>query len=98
MSPQFLAKQPRKLDLTKRFEVTAAFVHELVSKDSTARKIAERIIQGVERGDFALCDDSLDSRLLFANMTGLSPKQGFGLYRLRIGNCDWYFCSAHSAA
>ncbi|KAL1606526.1 hypothetical protein SLS60_003931 [Paraconiothyrium brasiliense] len=79
MSPQFLAEQSLKPALTKQIEGTTAPIDELASKVPTARKVAERIIQGTERGDFALCSDSLDASLLFANMIGPSPKRGFGL-------------------
>ncbi|KAF1961794.1 short chain dehydrogenase [Byssothecium circinans] len=79
MSPQFLAEQSLKPDLTKRIEGTTAPIDELAKKVPTARKVAEGIIQGVERGDFALCDDSWDASFLFANMVGPSPKRGVGL-------------------
>ncbi|KAJ4356510.1 uncharacterized protein N0V89_004544 [Didymosphaeria variabile] len=79
MSPQFLAEQSLKPALTKQIEGTTASIDELAKKVPTARKVAEGIIQGTERGDFALCNDSLEASFLFANMIGPSPKRGFGL-------------------
>lgn len=37
------------------------------------------IVDSVERGNFALCEDSMESGLLFANMIGPSPKRGLGV-------------------
>jgi 3-dehydrosphinganine reductase len=77
-SPQFLAEQSLKPDLTKRREGTNEPIDELAKKVLTA-KVAEGIIRAVERGDFALCDDSLESSLLFANMIRSFPKRGLGV-------------------
>ncbi len=52
---------------------------ELEQRFPSAEKVARGIIAGVERGDFALCDDSMVSSLLFANMIGPSPKRGLGI-------------------
>jgi 3-dehydrosphinganine reductase len=78
-SPQFLASQSLKPDLTKRREGTNEPIDELAKKVPTAKKVAEGIIRAVERGDFALCDDPLESSLLFANMIRSSPKRGLGV-------------------
>jgi 3-dehydrosphinganine reductase len=78
-SPQFLTEKSLKPDLTKRREGTNEPIDELAKKVPTVRKVVERIIRAVERGDFALCDDSLESSLLFANMIGSSPKRGLGV-------------------
>lgn len=52
---------------------------ELEHRFPSAEKVAQKIIAGVERGDFALCNDSIESSLLFANMIGPSPKRGLGV-------------------
>jgi len=54
-------------------------VAELEKKFPPAQKVARQIIAGVAKGDFALCDDSMESALLFANMIGPSPKRGLGI-------------------
>lgn len=51
---------------------------ELEQRFPSAEKVAQRIIAGVARGDFALCDDSVESGLLFTNMIGPSPKRRLG--------------------
>lgn len=58
-------------------EGTTGSMAELERKFPSAEEVAQKIIAGVERGDdFALCDDSIESSLLFANMIGPSPKRG----------------------
>ena len=54
-------------------------IEELEQRFPSAEKVAQGIIDGMERGDFALCDDSVESGLLFANMISPSPKRGLGL-------------------
>lgn len=68
-----------KPELTKRIEGTTGSVVELEKRFPSSEKVAQGIIAGVERGDFALCDDSMESGLLFANMIGPSPKRGLGI-------------------
>lgn len=68
-----------KPELTKQIEGTTGSMAELEQRYPSAEKVAQTIIAGVERGDFALCDDSMESGLLFANMIGPSPKRGLGV-------------------
>ena len=60
-------------------EGTMGSMAELEQRFPSAEKVARGIIDGVERGEFALCDDSMESGLLFANMIGPSPKRGLGV-------------------
>lgn len=79
ISPAFLEEQKLKPELTKRMEGTTGSTAELEHRFPSAEKVAQKIIAGVERGDFALCNDSMESSLLFANMIGPSPKRGLGV-------------------
>lgn len=79
ISPAFVEEQKLKPELTKRIEGTTGSVVELEQRFPSSEKVAQGIIAGVERGDFSLCDDSMESRLLFANMIGPSPKRGLGI-------------------
>ena len=79
ISPAFLEEQKSKPELTKRMEGTTGSMTELEQRFPSAEKIARGIIAGGERGDFAICDDSMESGVLFANMIGPSPKRGLGL-------------------
>jgi 3-dehydrosphinganine reductase len=80
ISPAFLQEQTRKPELTKQLEGTAAPISELEKKLPTSDKMARTIMAGVEKGEFAICDDSLESGLLWANMVGTSPKRGLGIW------------------
>lgn len=79
ISPAFVEEQKLKPALTKRMEGTMGSIAELERRFPFAEKVAQKIIAGVERGDFALCDDSMESGLLFTNMIGPSPKRGLGV-------------------
>ena len=79
ISPAFLEEQKSKPELTKQIEGTTGSMAELKQRFPSAEKVAQGIIAGVERGDFALCDDSMESGLLFTNMIGPSPKRGLGV-------------------
>lgn len=79
ISPAFIEEQKSKPELTKEMEGTMGSMAELEQRFPSAEKVARGIIAGVERGDFALCDDSMESGLLFANMIGPSPKRGYGV-------------------
>ena len=79
ISPAFLEEQKSKPELTKRIEGTTGSTAELERRFPSAEKVAKGIIAGVARGDFALCDDSVESGLLFANMIGPSPKRRLGV-------------------
>lgn len=85
ISPAFLEEQKSKPELTKRMEGTTGSTAELEERFPSAEKVARGVIAGVERGDFALCDDSMESGLLFANMIGPSPKRGFGVLDSILG-------------
>lgn len=80
ISPAFLQEQTQKPALTKRIEGTSASSEaDLAKKFPSSATVAAKIIRGVEKGEFALCDDSSESGLLFANMLGPSPKRGLGV-------------------
>lgn len=92
-SPAFLEEQKTKPELTKQIEGTAGSMGELEQRIPSAEKVAKGIINGAARGDFALCDDSMESGLLFANMIGPSPKRGLGvldsLLAIVVGSFIW---------
>ncbi|KAF2838261.1 putative short chain dehydrogenase/ reductase [Patellaria atrata CBS 101060] len=75
----FVEEQKMKPELTKRIEGTLAPIEELEKQYPSATRVAEGIIAGVSRGDFAICDDSPDTSYLFASMIGPSPKRGLGV-------------------
>lgn len=77
--PAFLEEQKRKPEPTKRIEGTTGSTADLERKFLSSEKMAQGIIAGVERGDFALCNDSVESGLLFVNMIGPSPKGSLGV-------------------
>lgn len=79
ITQSFFEEQENKPRVTKEIEGTMGTVVELEKKLPSAEKVAGQIIDGVARGDFTLCDDSIDSALLFANMIGPSPKRGLGI-------------------
>ena len=64
---------------TKRVEGTTRSTAELKRRFASVKKMAGGIIADVARGDFALCDDSVESGFLFANMIGPSPKRRLGV-------------------
>lgn len=75
----FLEEQAKKPELTKRIEGTVGSGEDLISKFPPASKTALQIVTAVERGDFAICDSSLDSNLVWANNLGTSPRRGWGI-------------------
>ncbi|OAL75682.1 short chain dehydrogenase/reductase family oxidoreductase [Trichophyton violaceum] len=80
ISPGFVLEQDTKPNLTKRIQGTnVPTFSELEKKFPSSEKVALGIIARVEKGDFIICEDSLAASLLFTNMTGLSPKRGFGI-------------------
>ena len=95
VTPAFLEEQKLKPELTKRMEDTTGSMAELEQRFPSSKAVAQKIINGVERGDFALCDDSMESSLLFANMIGPSPKRGLGvldsLLAVVVGLFVWPF-------
>ena len=92
-SPAFLEEQKTKPELTKQIEGTTGSTSELEQRIPSAEKVAKGIITAAARGDFALCDDSMESGLLFANMIGPSPKRGLGvldsLLAILVGLLIW---------
>ena len=60
-------------------EGTNKSTQELEKQLPSADEVAQGVITGVEKGDFAICNDSKEGGLLFANMLGPSPKRGIGI-------------------
>lgn len=93
ISESFIEEQERKPALTKRIEGTTGAISELEKKFPSAEKMAGKILAGVQSGDFAVCDDSVESGLFWANMVGTSPKRGWGvvdsLYAFVVGLFVW---------
>ena len=79
ISPAFVAEQERKPQLTKQLEGTMHSMEELSHRLVSIEKLALGIVEGVESGDFVLCNKSPESALLFANMVGPSPRRGLGV-------------------
>ncbi|RYP27316.1 hypothetical protein DL767_007740 [Monosporascus sp. MG133] len=80
ISDAFFEEQKGKPLLTKEIEGTVGTPEELMRKHPSAKKEADLILAGVAKGDFAICDGSVESPLLFANMVGVSPRRGLGIY------------------
>ncbi|KAL9132083.1 MAG: hypothetical protein Q9217_000119 [Psora testacea] len=80
ITESFLQEQESKPVLTKQLEGTMGTLEELRKRFPSAGEVAQGIIAGVERGDFAICNDSTEAALLFTNMIGPSPKRGLGIY------------------
>lgn len=79
ISPAFIEEQKLKPKLTKQLEGTSGSMTDLERRVPHASTVARNIILGIKRGDFVLCDDSVESSLLFSNMIGPSPKRGMGV-------------------
>ncbi|PSN60061.1 NAD(P)-binding protein [Corynespora cassiicola Philippines] len=75
----FMEEQKKKPELTKQIEGTTGSLEELQKRFPSAEEVACKIIAAVGKGEFAICDDSFESALLFSNMIGPSPKRGLGI-------------------
>lgn len=73
----FFKEQLNKPELTKAIESTCGTAEELRAKHPSAEVVAERIIAGVNCGDFAICTD-FETAVLWSSMMGPSPKRGWG--------------------
>lgn len=102
ITDSFIEEQIKKPELTKRLEGTLGPISSLQNRFPSATKIALIIIDGVKRGDFAICDSSFESNVFWANMVGMSPKRGWGIVDSILGvlgGCflgpvtRWYFDS-----
>lgn len=85
ISDAFFEEQNGKPHLTKQIEGTVGNREEMIKKHPSAKRITDIIMAGVAKGDFAICDESVESPLLFANMVGMSPKRGFGIVDSIVG-------------
>ncbi|KAF4419098.1 3-ketodihydrosphingosine reductase tsc10 [Colletotrichum fructicola] len=84
MTDAFLDEQKTKPDLTKRIESSDGPIEKLKTKMLSAEYVAEYIVKGVAKGDFALVSD-FDTEVLWSNMVGSSPKRGFGFVDSILG-------------
>ncbi|KAI8272615.1 3-ketodihydrosphingosine reductase tsc10 [Colletotrichum sp. SAR 10_98] len=84
MTNAFLDEQKTKPDLTKRIESSDGPIEKLKTKMLSAEYVAEYIVRGVAKGDFALVSD-FDTEVLWSNMVGSSPKRGFGFVDSILG-------------
>ncbi|KAI2620649.1 putative short chain dehydrogenase/ reductase [Hypomontagnella submonticulosa] len=85
VSPGFVLEQKTKTPLTKRIQGLDRPFEELKSKFPSCEKVASLIIAAVDKGDFIICEDSFAASALFTNMTGPSPKRGFGIVDSFLG-------------
>lgn len=85
ISDAFFEEQKGKPLLTKQIEGTVGTPEEMMKKHPSAKKMTDIILAGVAKGDFAICDESVESPLLFANMVGVTPKRGLGVIDSIIG-------------
>jgi 3-dehydrosphinganine reductase len=85
LTPAFLAEQAIKPALTKKIESSTGPVEDLHKKVISAEKAVGQIIRAVERGEFAIAEDCLDSSLCYANAVGTSPKRGWGVFDTVVG-------------
>lgn len=96
ISSAFLEKQKRKPELIISIEDTTGSMTEWEKRFPSAEKVAQETIVNMMRDDFALCDDSMKSRLHFANMIDSSSKSEFdirdSLLTTAIGQLIWLIC------
>jgi len=85
LTPVFFEEQKIKPELTKQIEGSTGPVEKLYKKVPSPEAVVRQIIKGVERGDFGIADDSMDSSLLYATALGTSPKRGFGVFDTVVG-------------
>ncbi|KAL0942753.1 short chain dehydrogenase [Colletotrichum truncatum] len=84
MTDAFMDEQKTKPELTKRIESSDGPIEKLKTKILPAEYIAEYIVGGVAKGDFALVSD-FDTEVLWSNMLGSSPKRGLGFVDSILG-------------
>lgn len=85
ISDAFFQEQQGKPQLTMEIEGTVGTEEEMRKKHPSAAKMADIILSGLAKGDFAICDESVESPLLFANMVGVTPKRGLGIIDTLVG-------------
>ncbi|KAJ8109600.1 hypothetical protein ONZ43_g6088 [Nemania bipapillata] len=86
LSPGFYLEQDTKTELTKRMQGLAGkSMAELEARYPSSDEVASLVVAAVQRGDFAICEDSLAASLLFTSMVGPSPKRGWGLFDSLVG-------------
>lgn len=79
VSPGFILEQETKTALTKRIQGTDRSIAVLGAKFPSSKKVASLIIAAVDKGEYAICEDSLAASFLFTGMIGPSPKRGWGI-------------------
>ncbi|KAF4997925.1 hypothetical protein FGRMN_3516 [Fusarium graminum] len=77
ISPSFIEEVKNKPELTKKLEGTTAPMAELMQKLHSSKQVADYIIKKVDKGEFVICSE-YEAKLLFAGMSGPSPKRGVG--------------------
>lgn len=75
ISPGLLLEQNTKTELTKGFKNENCTISDLESRFPPSGKVVPLIIGAVGKGDFIICNNSMASLLIFANMIGPSPKR-----------------------
>lgn len=85
ISDAFFEEQKGKPQLTMEIEGTVGSEEDMVKKHPSSAKMADIILGGLAKGDFAICDESVESPLLFANMVGVTPKRGYGIVDTLVG-------------
>lgn len=80
ISDAFFQEQKGKPSLTMEIEGTVGTDEDMIKKHPSAEKMADIILSALANGDFAICDKSVESPLLFANMVGVTPKRGWGIW------------------
>lgn len=86
VSPGFYLEQDTKTPLTKRLQGTSGLSRaELEACYPSSDAVAAGVIAAVQNGVFIICSDSMTASLLFTNMTGPSPKRGWGILDSIVG-------------
>ncbi|KAG9235261.1 short chain dehydrogenase/ reductase [Amylocarpus encephaloides] len=76
----FFQEQEKKPQLTKQIEGTEGSISDHKKKYPTAEKVATQIVAGVKKGDFAICENSLEAALLWGRTwLGHRRREGGGL-------------------
>jgi 3-dehydrosphinganine reductase len=85
ISPAFIQEQKNKPLLTKQIEGTDGPAEEVEKKFPSADRMAEVLMKGVEKGEYVVCDESVESGLFWAGMAGTSKKRGLGVWDNVLG-------------
>lgn len=77
-TPSFIEEQQYKPELTKQLEGSNKHPEEVLKSTPSPAKVAQCILDGIRKDDFAIGCDS-ECSLLLNNMLGPTPRRGLGI-------------------